>query len=71
MENNFTKEAQVKWDNIPKYDQDDFLSNVWCGSCGGVTTMVFYTGKLDKGDLILTGTCEKYGNNVARLIEAR
>ncbi len=68
MKKKFTPDAQKKWDSIPGDIQDKLLKNVFCVKCK-LTAMIDYSGKVEKGDLILSGKCEKCGKKVSRLIE--
>jgi hypothetical protein len=67
--NKLTGKALEKWEGISKEFQEKILKNVFCVQCHGVTEIVDYTGRVEKGDLILTGKCKKCGHGVARLIE--
>lgn len=68
MSAKFTNEAQKFWDSIPEEIQTKLLNNVFCVRCK-LTTIVNFTGKVKKGDLILEGVCKTCGGRVARLIE--
>ena len=69
MANNFTNPAKVRWESISKEFQEKILSNVWCSSCLKATTIINFSGRINKGDLILTGQCIVCSKKVARLIE--
>jgi hypothetical protein len=69
MNDQFTPQAQNFWDAIPPDIQERLLSNVWCAACRTSVTITDFTGKIEKGDLILRGTCATCGGDVARLIE--
>jgi endogenous inhibitor of DNA gyrase (YacG/DUF329 family) len=70
MANNFTTKASNIWDSISPDKKDLILKNVWCPHCSRVTTMQEYSGKVESGDLILTGKCSTCGKKVARLLES-
>jgi len=69
MSGEFTNDAKAMWDAIPQQAQEQLLKNVWCAHCKGATTITDFTGKMEKGNLILRGHCITCGGNVARLIE--
>lgn len=66
----FTPQAQQFWAKVPETFQQRVLENVWCGTCNGATTIVDYQGRIQEGDLVLTGKCTTCGGKVARLVEA-
>jgi Zn finger protein HypA/HybF involved in hydrogenase expression len=45
------------------------LANVWCGQCARETTVTDFSGRIQRGDLLLTGRCARCGSEVARVIE--
>jgi len=45
------------------------LGNVWCGECREAGRMELGSGKIEKGQLVLQGTCEACGEPVARVVE--
>lgn len=65
----FTREAERRWAAIGGRMQTRLLNNVWCGECRGSSTIVRYTGRIRRGNLILEGECLKCGGPVARVIE--
>jgi hypothetical protein len=65
----FTPEAAILWSSVPKDARERILKSVFCGNCCASVTMVGFTGKAEKGDLILTGKCAKCGGKVVRLLE--
>ncbi len=67
--NRFTPEAYRIWNEISFDIKEKILNNVFCGSCGGTTTIIDYIGKTSHNDLVLKGKCKKCGHEVARLIE--
>ena len=58
-----------KFNQIPDDVKSKILSNAYCSSCKDTVKIVDFEGKLDKGDLILIGKCEKCLGDVSRLIE--
>ncbi len=70
MNSEFTAEAKVLWDAIPLQIQKQLINNVWCSHCSGMTTITDFGGRVEEGDLILSGNCVKCGGNVARVIES-
>ena len=69
MNSEFTGKAKTMWDTIPQQAQEQILQNVWCVHCSGATTITDLKGTVEKGDLILRGSCTNCGGEVARLIE--
>ena len=69
MTSNFSLDAKRLWDTILPHHKTQILNNVWCSHCAKVTTILHYSGKVEGGDLILEGECERCGGKVARLIE--
>ena len=69
MSSEFTVKAEAKWDSIPHHIQEQLLRNVWCTHCSDMTTITDFQGRVERGDLILTGNCATCGGKVARLIE--
>jgi hypothetical protein len=69
MNGKLTGQAKTMWDAIPPQMQQRILNNVWCVQCSKGTTITDFTGRVEKGDLILTGRCATCGGQVARLIE--
>jgi hypothetical protein len=65
----FTGPAQAFWDALAEHIQAALLGKVWCGQCGGTTTMVDFKGHIEQGDLILRGRCARCGGPVATLVE--
>ncbi len=65
----FTKPARQRWESIPLEHRKLFLSKVWCGNCSQGTTITDFSGRIERGDLILTGQCARCCGNVARVIE--
>ncbi len=65
----FTQVARKHWEYIPTYTRQRLLTNVWCGHCGGATTITNFSGTIKGGDLVLVGQCAQCQGDVARLIE--
>ncbi len=66
----FTAQAAVLWNTVPRDAKELILKNVFCVECSGITEMVQFTGKEQKnGDLILKGKCAKCGHEVVRILE--
>jgi len=64
-----TSAARKIWEAIPGDIQIKILNNVLCASCKGVTSIGKVNGKVEKGMLILKGSCTRCGGPVARVIE--
>jgi hypothetical protein len=45
------------------------LGNVWCRSCREAGGMQLLSGKIEKGQLVLRGTCAACGKHVAKVVE--
>ena len=69
MTGKFSPRAKRVWESMSSLRKTQILNNVWCTHCTKGTTIVHYTGKVEGGDLILEGECERFGGRVARLIE--
>lgn len=65
----FTAPAARRWREMGPERQALFLGNVWCVTCGAETTMAEPSGRIERGDLVLQGTCRRCGGEVARVIE--
>jgi hypothetical protein len=65
----FTPEAKRFWQGLPDGHKELIIANVWCGSCRNAMTIVNFSGKVEGGDLILEGECQKCGDPIARLID--
>jgi hypothetical protein len=70
MNRRLTKVAQQRWDRIPPVIQHRLLDNVWCPTCRDSTTIKDYEGRIEQGDLVLSGKCAKCESPMARLIES-
>ena len=65
----FTATARQRWQRIPPKLQAMLLGNVWCRSCRQAGGMQLLSGKIEKGQLVLHGTCTACGEPVARMVE--
>jgi hypothetical protein len=66
----YTPMAARRWTELGARSQTLLLNNVWCIRCRKVTTIVRFTGKIERQDLILQGECIRCGGSVARVVEA-
>jgi hypothetical protein len=69
MSQQFTQEAAILWSIISKENRQRILENVFCGKCRTTVEMVMFTGKLERGDIILEGSCAVCGARVVRVLE--
>ena len=72
IENNaipFDKEANERWNKIPKLIQVQILDNVWCSGCSAVSNISLESAKMQQRDLILRGKCKACGQEVCRVVE--
>lgn len=60
--------ALQKWASLTQNIKRRILDNVFCSSCG-VTTIKKYSLHDETLGILLKGTCNKCGQNVARFIE--
>lgn len=65
----FTPQALKRWESIPGEVRQRLLRNVWCAHCRTSVTIAHFTGRIERGDLILTGQCNQCHGEVARVIE--
>jgi hypothetical protein len=65
----FTPKAKKIWESIPGDIRLKILNNVWCFQCRNTTGIGNFTGKIEKGMLVLRGVCTRCGGEVARVIE--
>lgn len=65
----FTPQALKFWEAIPGETRQRLLRNVWCAHCSKETTITHFTGRIQRGDLILSGQCNKCQGEVARVVE--
>ena len=69
MQSKFTAEASQFWQALPDEHKQALIANVWCGSCSEETTIVDFSGKMERGNLILEGECRECRGPVGRLVE--
>lgn len=67
--NTWSADAQRSWTRIPADKQQLLLSNVWCGHCRAMRTMILQEGHVVAGDLAIAGPCAVCGQRTARLLE--
>lgn len=67
----FTPQAARRWEQLGNRAQTLLLNNVWCVACREMTTMVRFTGRMEKGDLVLKGFCIRCNGPVARVVEGK
>ncbi|MCM2532736.1 hypothetical protein NDK43_10510 [Neobacillus pocheonensis] len=65
----FSFAANKKWLSIPEITRRKLESNVWCGSCSGVTQIEKYSVKESQSGILLQGKCKKCGHDVVRSID--
>ena len=70
MADQFTPKAQKLWNELSANQKTSVLNNVFCPNCLGSTTIIQYSGEVEQGHLVLSGSCEKCGHKVGRLIES-
>jgi len=70
MREKFSPQALRLWNKVPVWAQEELLSNVYCGKCKAMTTIVEFNGQVNGGDLVLTGVGKTCGSEVARVIES-
>jgi hypothetical protein len=66
----FSTEACNIWNSIPADKKALILKNIWCPHCSRATTIQEFSGKVELGDLILTGRCNTCRKKVVRLLES-
>jgi hypothetical protein len=66
---NFTPQARQLWENVPLHIRPKLLANVFCVECRGETTIVSFKGNVKQGMLVLEGSCQRCGTDVARVID--
>ena len=65
----FTPAARKRWERLTPKLQAMLLGNVWCRGCRQAGAMRLLSAKIEKGQLVLHGTCETCGEPVARVVE--
>lgn len=61
--------AEKKWMSLPSSTRKKLEENVFCGNCGGATTIVDYQVESVDYQIILKGRCKKCDGKVARVID--
>ena len=69
MKDNLTPKAKRIWEAIPGNIRLKILNNVWCVQCKDMRGIGNFTGKIEKGMLVLRGVCTRCGGEVVRVIE--
>jgi hypothetical protein len=69
MDDTFTPKAKKIWESIPGNIRLKILNNVYCVRCRDTAGVGNFTGKIEKGTLLLRGVCTRCGGEVARVIE--
>jgi hypothetical protein len=62
-------DAARAWQKVPSGHRFRLLNNVFCVSCHGGTSIAVTSGAIERGELVLRGTCTRCGGEVARVIE--
>ena len=65
----FTAQAARRWAALGGRTQTLLLNNVWCVRCSKTTTIVRFTGRIERGDIVLKGRCIHCDGPVARVVE--
>jgi hypothetical protein len=65
----FTPAARKRWERLTPKLQAMLLGNVWCGVCQEAGGMRLLSAKIEKGQLVLRGTCAACGEPVERGVE--
>lgn len=66
---NQSPEAKKAWETIPKNIRLKLLNNVWCTNCSDMNGVGNATMSVDKGNLVIRGSCTSCGGDVVRLVE--
>ena len=66
-----TPQAKRIWESLDFRKRVMVLNGVHCANCPRAVAMQLQHGKVEKGDLILTGRCLECGGVVARLVETK
>jgi hypothetical protein len=67
----FSPAAQRIWSEVDAGMRIRLLNSVWCSSCRGSCSMELLEGRVERGDLVLSGRCVTCGSDVARVVEGR
>jgi hypothetical protein len=65
----FTPAALKRWDEIDPLNQGKILGNVLCSTCRKAVYINIESARIERKDLILSGTCTVCGGPVVRLLE--
>lgn len=65
----FTQPARQRWESIPADIRQHLLTNVWCSHCHHGVTITHFSGRMQRGDLLLVGQCSECQGEVARVVE--
>ena len=60
---------KVGIERIPPKLQAMLLGNAWFRNCREAGDMVLLIGKIERGQLVLRGTCAACGQSVAQVVE--
>lgn len=63
-------QAKKLWEQIPQRIRVRLLNNVWCVACGKETGVGNAKAVVEKGDIVIRGSCTACGGEVARVIES-
>ncbi len=63
-----TPQAAKIWNAIPAMQRLKILNKVWCVRCMRNTSMGEASGRIEKGQLSLTGICTRCGRIVAKIV---
>ncbi len=66
---NFTPQALTRWESVPGETRQRLLRNGWCVHCSKEVTITQVTGRIQRGDLVLTGQCNECQGEAGRVIE--
>ena len=67
--NRFTAQALKRWEALPPDARQRLLHNVWCAHCSQEVTITHFSGRIQRGELVLTGQCHQCQGEVSRVIE--
>ena len=65
----FTPQAAKRWAELGGRSQTLLLNKVWCTACSEATTIVRFSGRMERDDLVLEGRCIRCDGPVARVVE--
>lgn len=64
-----TPDARKRWNEVSEQARKGIIESVWCPYCQTGVPMQLREGKMERGLLVLRGTCKKCGGEVARVVE--